>query len=56
MPQVLVCPPMPSFGHVNGTTHLKPPDMAWDLAVPELIGRMAAVGVESHVSPVIDIR
>ena len=34
----------------------KSPEMAWDLAVPESLGRMAIVGIEDHVSPMIDIR
>ena len=31
-------------------------NMAWDLALPELLGRMVIVGVESHVGPIIDIQ
>ena len=38
----------------NGTTHLKPPDLGWDLALAESVGLMAIVGVEGHVSPIID--
>ena len=45
---------MPSFGHGNGPTHLKPPDMAWDLAVAESLGHMAMVGIEGHMSPIIN--
>ena len=44
-----------SLGHGNGTTHLRPPDTGWDLALAGSVGRMAIVGAECHVSTVIDI-
>ena len=44
------------LSHGNGTTHLKPPDMTWDLTVAELLGCRAIVGAEGHVGPIIDIR
>ena len=44
------------MAHDNDTAHLKPPNIAWDLAVAESLGRMVIVGVEGHMSPIADIR